>query len=698
MNNEGNNNPPTGNEGRRENNPWPTNDPWARMEANTVWGDQPLPPPNEGIFQSPAQAIWRERERRQRTVRSFMMFLFLLLLLEDEPPPNMEDGRLRRRNVTPPQRPFSLEQHVWQARQLQDERLKFTSHSRFQDLVDKNGGRNVVQEVAEWAAAQVAAVTSGVTQAPTTEEDTEAASEQVWHYPWNVTGLFFGRWKELPNDLPLKPDRSTQSNTPLDTDEFVSPRMLEKSPALVDALGVHFLPQPITVRDDHNYTSLQWDRTVFDGTTGRSLTPEEDIANQNPFWKRQQLQLMNQREDNKLPLTQSNGHVAMRLYTRSVPALYGLSIVDGSVKITDDHSPHFTASNDIVVRVRGVLLHAIGQLSLVSSTAPVTHSALILPYEQTSRRLDEFLNAADLARLRDHVWAEYGPSLQSWIDENHRRLQQEDDGSGLDSREETDGGSEIYEDDDGKSNNETSHRMENTDWSDVIIPYPYVMDDSEETLRLGRTGASRRFHSSERLLEANGAHCQFEMQFQVQAEEWTVGEWRSLMRRKLMEKERLKPGREPPPVNREGDSTEPYASRHWPARPARRRRSPPQDEALVMVLNGTIQSDTCAFLAQVNATAWRTNPAIATARAMNYSFYMMLVCLAQIVVLLRQLVHSQSQSAATRVSLVGVGWQTVLDGLMCLGHIYLSLFLSSLFTPFASVAFFKLLIFCVIEM
>ena len=117
-----------------------------------------------------------------------------------------------------------------------------------------------------------------------------------------------------------------------------------------------------------------------------------------------------------------------------------------------------------------------------------------------------------------------------------------------------------------------------------------------------------------------------------------------------------------------------------------------------MVLNGTIQSDTCAFLAQVNATAWRTNPAIATARAMNYSFYMMLVCLAQIVVLLRQLVHSQSQSAATRVSLVGVGWQTVLDGLMCLGHIYLSLFLSSLFTPFASVAFFKLLIFCVIEM
>ena len=72
--------------------------------------------------------------------------------------------------------------------------------------------------------------------------------------------------------------------------------------------------------------------------------------------------------------------------------------------------------------------------------------------------------------------------------------------------------------------------------------------------------------------------------------------------------------------------------------------------------------------------------------------------LAQIVVLLRQLLHSQAQSAATRVSMVCVGWQTVIDGLLCLGHIYLSLALNNLFTPFASVAFFKLLIFCVIEM
>ena len=76
----------------------------------------------------------------------------------------------------------------------------------------------------------------------------------------------------------------------------------------------------------------------------------------------------------------------------------------------------------------------------------------------------------------------------------------------------------------------------------------------------------------------------------------------------------------------------------------------------------------------------------------------MLVCLTQIMILLRQLLHSQAQSAATRVSLLCIGWQTVVDALICLAHIYLSLAIQPLFTAFASVAFFKLLIFCVIEM
>jgi hypothetical protein len=52
----------------------------------------------------------------------------------------------------------------------------------------------------------------------------------------------------------------------------------------------------------------------------------------------------------------------------------------------------------------------------------------------------------------------------------------------------------------------------------------------------------------------------------------------------------------------------------------------------------------------------------------------MLTCLAQIVVLLRQLLRTQhDQSSVARILLVCIGWQAVLDVLLCLGHIYFSL-------------------------
>merc|ERR1719296_513406 len=77
---------------------------------------------------------------------------------------------------------------------------------------------------------------------------------------------------------------------------------------------------------------------------------------------------------------------------------------------------------------------------------------------------------------------------------------------------------------------------------------------------------------------------------------------------------------------------------------------------------------------------------------------MMLTCLTQIIILLRQLLHTQPQSVASNVSLLCIGWQTLLDAILCIGHVLLCLMMQPLFTAFASVAFFKLLIFCVIEM
>uniref|UniRef100_A0A6U2FVB9 RING-type E3 ubiquitin transferase n=1 Tax=Pseudictyota dubia TaxID=2749911 RepID=A0A6U2FVB9_9STRA len=130
----------------------------------------------------------------------------------------------------------------------------------------------------------------------------------------------------------------------------------------------------------------------------------------------------------------------------------------------------------------------------------------------------------------------------------------------------------------------------------------------------------------------------------------------------------------------------------------RRKKSKPAHDSLAMQLNGTIISPNCAFRSEVNVTAVRTDWEHTTGKAINYSFYMMLTCLTQIVVLLRQMLHTQSPSAAVRVSLLCVGWQTVLDAVLCVGHIFLCLVMQPLFTAFASVAFFKLLIFCVIEM
>lgn len=825
-----------------------------------AWGPQPpnaMRPPPLLSLNNNNEILWRERERRQRTVRAFMMFLFLMLILEDDPNqqppprPGERDPRLRgatarNRKTTPPSPSFpgglmTLNETVWRSRRDQDARLQmlWRGHDRAERLAQRNGGVEVQDDVDAWARDQVTTAlllrqqrqSSSFTaqqqpsslpaqqqqqqqQIPPVKDDDEREQTEnslVWHYPWNITGLFWGQW-ERQDDGPSPADdddatrwltdfaqtRRTRSNDDEShpaavTDGDATQRNLTSPASAVEdtmqtllrhrqrPAGVYFLSEPVRVRDDHNLTSWDMDRTVVDGRTGRLFSPaaaDTAAAAENPFWKIQQREQQRRRQHAggaALPLRQDLGRVALRLYARAVPGMMELSVVDGSVKLLD-RSSHIVAlggngvGDDVVIRVRGVLFHRVGILSLVSASAPVTHAALVMQ-EQSSqqqkqqesptatdsnrdasdaaasedaamekrnarRRLsqvdwnrnDATTNTDAIQRVRDDVWTVHGDRLQSWVDANHRRLQQEEEEEGDDGADGQDGTRKRRRRAAETTTTATSTITTNNnktgtskqlppDWSDVVIPFPYVMDDADETLRQSRTPASRRFAPQERLLESNAAHCQFEMEFAVQAEEWTVGEWRKLIRRKMAEKERLKPGSElqhlaANTANHIGhteqdgvgqSATEPYNSRHWPSRPQqqphrRGRRPPPQDEALVMVINGTIRSDNCHFVAHVNATALRTNWEVTTNRAMNYSFYMMLVCLTQIIVLLRQLLHSQSQSAATRVSIVSVGWQTVIDGLLCLGHIYQSLAMNNLFTPFASVAFFKLLIFCVIEM
>ena len=198
----------------------------------------------------------------------------------------------------------------------------------------------------------------------------------------------------------------------------------------------------------------------------------------------------------------------------------------------------------------------------------------------------------------------------------------------------------------------------------------------------------------------------------VQEEQWTIGEWRKLIY-KHIENEIGDPSlashvggnHHQTAVNetRQKNSLKDKSLKKRQRSPfsEKKKRSLQQsgmEQAWVMTLNGTIVSPNCNFSARINTTAIRTDWEKTTGKAINYSFYMMTICLTQIVLLLRQLLHTQAQSAATRVSLLCIGWQTVVDALLCLVHIYLSLAMQPLFTAFASVAFFKLLIFCVIEM
>jgi hypothetical protein len=200
-------------------------------------------------------------------------------------------------------------------------------------------------------------------------------------------------------------------------------------------------------------------------------------------------------------------------------------------------------------------------------------------------------------------------------------------------------------------------------------PFPYVCDDANDSIKKSSSPASRRLPARELALEANAANCEFEMNIDIHKLQWTFDEWKSAVLQ----------------LFRTVQAFNPYLKR-FDRETERLKRSQILNlksqvgftddsikEALVMAMSGTIASTNCNFSSFVNVTAIRTNWEHTTAKAINYSFYMMLTCLGQIVVLLRQLLHTQAQSAASNVSLICVGWQTVLDAILCIAHIFLCL-------------------------
>ena len=233
------------------------------------------------------------------------------------------------------------------------------------------------------------------------------------------------------------------------------------------------------------------------------------------------------------------------------------------------------------------------------------------------------------------------------------------------------------------------------------FPFPYTRDDKFNSVENAAIPVlHQKLPPRDQFLEENAGKCEFTMDFDIQTTMLSYGEWRKTMEHRFRMEEAFNPHskrerntntevlkilKKDPHfilVNKQVQITEEEIPH----------------ESLVVTLSGNIESTNCDFATFVNATAMRTNWEKTTAKAINYSFYMMIACLTQIVVLLRQLLHTQAHSVASNVSLICIGWQTVLDAMLCISHIFLCLVLQPLFTAFASVAFFKLLIFCIIEM
>ena len=830
------------------------------------------------------QAAWRERERRQRSVRLLLMFLLMLLLMDGEEQStrrrsNDPNYHLRKRRAA--KKPLILGEDVYEARKDQDMRLQKATrnHQRYLGLMVSNKGdmENEIRNLAEEELEEEAQKEEGGVAIEKAEKPPKriaphrnklAMDSKVMHYPWNSTGFYRGEWvRETPdivdddattareNDVAPVQDAEKKKPTQVLTAIELETPLLKRMNEMKEPVGVHLLPSGVQLKVGNQSVSKTEELAEEVASLARSRTTRPQTS-----WFRMGMELnqvVESAEDDTEPspqvtLMKPNGRVAFQFYSRSVPAMKELSLVDGFIKLYDSSTVGYSTRRDMLLRVKGVMIHSIGRISLVSNAAQ-GRSALIIANEQGAatkkttttttaatitrktsttteaqrsvgssglsqrrRRLQVAIDNVDgqggedaLSEIRDEAWSlsgekgiddgtagwqmfssfdDEGPAFaqremngwlgwigdyfngqnemmespMSWQSELSSTLEQspfEDEGwmdwvlnlfrpshdqedapSGFRRRRRrrrrrllsTDQSpnasatplntSETLAETAPKPALNTSvanltsveRRMteqplrEEVKHSKVVFPDPYVRDDKAESVRKTKTPATRRMPARERLLEANAARCEFEVSLNVREVEWTVGEWKTMVLNKLKEAKRLDPGMhkaEPDDKDDEEDLEGGKGShvkrKHMDGGPVHHEAAllkPVQDQALVMAMVGSIHSPNCDFTSSLNATALRTDWEHTTGKAINYSFYMMLTCLTQIVVLLRQLLHTQAQSAATRVSLTCIGWQTVLDALLCLAHIYLSLAMQPLFTAFASVAFFKLLIFCVIEM
>jgi hypothetical protein len=682
-----------------------------------------------------AQAGWREREQRQRSVRLFMMFLLMMLLMDGE-----EQNQRRRstdgnnlRKKSKSQSDDSV-QSIYMKRRDEDNLIQQTvqKHPRYKHLIEKNHGKNYEYEITRWADAQLELerdeFVSQAEQGKSEEQKDQEEEEKAFHYPWNATGFYRGEWvrdesqtKTASENQNITIEKKQEKKAHLllnavETEES----MLKILQAKQELIGVYLLPsgtkvkmqnEPETGNDKDTSSSFQH-KLLRGGTESNYKTITRNYAS------------------NKLQVTlrKASGRAAFQLYSRSVPAMKEISILDGFLKLYDSDTVGYSSRRDILLRVSGVIIHSLGRISLVSNASP-GRSAFVINNDQGNHLHQRLLEALEESDFPDAKIKQISDSaLDIFKGENdadkpfYERIYQSSitsSGGAFMPRtlEALAVNNNITKEKDFKKDAtiDAINTMSEKDneivdeseiklkpaWSKFVIPYPFVRDDEEQTIRRMRTPAARSMPPREQQLEANAGDCEFEITMDTREEEWGLNEWRKLINKETVEILEQKPdvrGDENIQQSNEIDNHDGSKIMTTKETPSSKSSNKIHYQNLVITMNGTIDSPNCNFTAHLNTTALRTDWEHTTGRAINYSFYMMLTCLTQIVLLLRQLLHTQAQSAAAKVSLLCVGWQTLLDALLCLIHTYLSLAMQPAFTAFASVAFFKLILFCVLEM
>lgn len=710
---------------------------------------------------------FREHQRRQHTIRMFMMFLMMLILMEGEESNDQRKNRdahyLRRKKAASQLSNTTLSDDLFKRLRLFDAKLHRASvaHPRFEGLIQMNEGVNEENQVIKWAMEEFdkekSTGKSNITKEPSKKEvPDEEAARLVYHYPRNVTGYYRGNWERLAgeeneeaNALITKKSKKIENelieglngkndSTTLkisDYEEEIIERIKNRIGKEQESLGVFLLPPEF---NDGNGTNLE-------------------------------------KGDEFLTVTEPSGRAIFQLYSRPIPAIHEISLVDGFVKMYDVNNLSIASPNrNLFLRVRGVTIHSTGRISLVANDKSFRSALVVLKEEgrefnkqaiaklETSDRdnnenRDNDENSADESNdkehrrlldsvsdvmnheknqegygsgeendlvkkvrdnaihLYDHYWSgkeiggenwnEYAevadyPNVESTLnsedkDSNQRnaKRQQKQFDSHIENEPKLSDSNEMHlisHTHTRQLNEKTSMgeaELNSDEESSSIVTPPFVPDDG--TLNLQKLPSFIEKSSISEKHFHHGLNCEFELNFDVQETKWSVGEWRTMEKRLMGNVRASDPSQS---ISKEANASS------WKTKNFELADEKKRDEALVMNLIGTIESPQCDFASSVNMTAIRTDWEQATCKAINYSFYMMLACLSQIVLLLRQLLHTQAQSAATRVSMICVGWQAVLDAMQCVGHILLCMMMQPVFTAFAMVAFFKLLIFCVIEM